>query len=244
MRSFLKSAEVAVSIDGEHLPVKLRRNAQARKMILRVDSTTGELKLTAPKHVPARELQKFLDENLDWIAEEKAKVADMPMLGPGDKFQLLGKDVIIEYTDTPPRKVALDDQFLTVGGPAEQAPARMERWLRAEAKKKLTDDATEYAAKLKTRFARVSIGDMKSRWGSCSSNGTLRFNWRLIMAPVAVRRYVTAHEVCHLLEMNHSPQFWGHVASLDANYKSNRKWLKDNGTALMRVRFRSHQTNG
>ncbi len=244
MKSFLKSAEVAVSVDGEHLPVKLRRNAQARKMILRVDSTTGELKLTAPKHVPARELQKFLDENLDWIAEEKAKVADVPVLGPGDRLRLFGMDVIIDYTNTPPRWVALCNQFLTVGGPAEQAPARMERWLKADAKKILTDDATEFADKLHTRFGRVSIGDMKSRWGSCSSNGTLRFNWRLIMAPVVVRRYVTAHEVCHLLEMNHSPQFWSHVASLDSNYKSNRKWLKDNGAALMRIRFRNHQTNG
>ena len=64
------------------------------------------------------------------------------------------------------------------------------------------------------------------------------------MAPVDVRRYVAAHEVCHLLEMNHSARFWAHVASLDANYKENRKWLKDGGSDLMRVRFKSHQTGG
>lgn len=244
MRSFLKAAELGVSIAGEHHPAKLRRNAQARKMILRVDAASGELKLTAPKHVPQRELQKFLDENVNWIAAEKAKVADVPRLGPGDSFPLLGDSVVIRYTGEPPRKVTFEDQTLTVGGPADQAPARLERWLRAEAKKILTNDASECAETLSISFGRISIGDMKSRWGSCSSSGTLRFNWRLIMAPVAVRRYVAAHEVCHLLEMNHSPQFWAHVASLDAAYKTNRKWLREKGADLMRIRFKSPQTGG
>ncbi|MBO6506223.1 MAG: M48 family metallopeptidase [Kordiimonadaceae bacterium] len=244
MRSFLKTADLGVSVEGLFLPVKLRRNAQARKMILRVDSTTGELKLTAPKHVSVRELQKFLDENQNWIAAEKAKVADMPELGPGDVFPLLGHRVVIHHTGVPPRKVSLADGQLTVGGPIDQAPARLVRWLRAEAKRILMDDAGEFAHQLGVSFKRVSIGDMKSRWGSCSSTGTLRFNWRLIMAPVDVRRYVAAHEVCHLLEMNHSPQFWAHVSSLDSRYKINRKWLREHGVDLMRLRFKNHQTDG
>ena len=243
MRAFLKSAELAVSIEGVQHPVKLRRNAQARKMILRVDSASGEIKLTAPKHVPARELKKFLHESRSWIAAEKAKVAMLPQLGSGDQFPLLGNRVTIEYTGVSPRKVTLTDRALTVGGPLDQAPARLERWFRAEAKRILTEDAQKCAEHLGTSFKRISIGDMKSRWGSCSSTGTLRFNWRLIMAPVDVRRYVAAHEVCHLLEMNHSPRFWAHVEGLDANYKENRKWLKEGGSDLMRVRFKSHQTD-
>lgn len=244
MRSFLKTADLGVSIEGVFQPVKLRRNAQARKMILRVDSTSGDLKLTAPKHVPVRELQKFLDENQTWIAAEKAKVAELPELGPGDAFPLLGDHVVIHHTGVPPRKVSLADGQLTVGGPIDQAPARQVRWLRAEAKRILTDDAGAFARQLGVSFNRVSIGDMKSRWGSCSSSGKLRFNWRLIMAPVDVRGYVAAHEVCHLLEMNHSPQFWAHVSSLDPHYKANRKWLREHGADLMRLRFRNHQTVG
>jgi predicted metal-dependent hydrolase len=82
-------------------------------------------------------------------------------------------------------------------------------------------------------YSSIRIGDQKTRWGSCSSNGTLSFSWRLMLAPPRVLDYVVIHELCHLTYMNHSREFWAKVASIDPDYREHRKWLKDNGDSLI-----------
>lgn len=82
-------------------------------------------------------------------------------------------------------------------------------------------------------YTRICIRDQKTRWGSCSSKGTLSFNWRLMLAPPEVLDYVVVHELCHLTCMNHSPAFWKRVESVLPDYAARRKWLKDHGEALM-----------
>lgn len=234
---------VALLGDGQ-VPVMLRRNARARKMILRVDGVSGDFKLTAPPHVSMRELQAFIDDSTAWLEAEHAKVTAVPPISSGDFMPFLGEQRRLVFTGEPPRKIAVSDTEIHVGGPGDQAPTRLERWLKRQAKIMLTADVTEFAATFGVVFGRVSIGDMKSRWGSCSSSGTLRFSWRLVLAPVDVRRYVAAHEVAHLLEMNHSEAFWCHVARVMPDYQPRRKWLRNEGADLMRLRFRNHQTVG
>ncbi len=82
-------------------------------------------------------------------------------------------------------------------------------------------------------YQRVCIRDQKTRWGSCSSKGTLSFNWRLILAPSDVLDYVIVHELCHLTHMNHSPEFWAAVEAVCPDYRTSRKWLKDHGKELV-----------
>ena len=82
-------------------------------------------------------------------------------------------------------------------------------------------------------YSRISIRDQKTRWGSCSSKGTLSFNWRLMLAPPAILDYVVVHELCHLTHMNHSPAFWQAVEKVYPDYKNARKWLKDHGSELV-----------
>lgn len=233
---------LTVDISGAKRLVKLRRNAQAKKMVLRVDALTGEIKLTAPPHVSSQALQKFLDENNGWVMTERAKVDARPSIQHGSMVPLMGVPHRVCCLDKPPRKVRVVDGEIHVGGPSDQAPARLLRWFKARAKEQLTEDAKHYADMLQVQFKRISIGDMKSRWGSCSSSGTLRFNWRLVMAKPFVRQYVAAHEVAHILEMNHSNRFWQHVADCMPTYKIERKWLKTYGQDLMQIRFNPTQT--
>lgn len=82
-------------------------------------------------------------------------------------------------------------------------------------------------------YNRITIRDQKTRWGSCSSKGTLSFNWRLMLAPPAILDYVVVHELCHLTHMNHSPMFWQAVESVCPDYKNARKWLKEHGNELV-----------
>ena len=121
----------------------------------------------------------------------------------------------------------LGDQLI-VGG-HEMGPGtlsdRLMSWMKKRAHAFFVDRAQEYASQLGLGFKRVSVRDTSSRWGSCSSKGTLSFSWRLILAPLHVADYVVVHEVCHLKEMNHSPKFWGLVAQCPT-YQQDRRGLK------------------
>lgn len=241
------------------LPVKVRQHAQARRLVMRIDRTLAQVRVTVPKHTRDREIHRFLQDHKSWIAAELEKLPPGAALRHGDNLMFLGQQHTVRFLDAPPRKIrrympktsipeesvsdvsvsgaALNDWFIDVGGPADQAPARLLRWLKKEASRRLSDRAKAHADTLDTGFNRLSIGDMRTRWGSCSGKGTLRFNWRLVLAPPNVLDYVAAHEVGHLLEMNHSPAFWAQVKRCKPDYEIHRRWLKTKGQALMAVRI-------
>ncbi len=90
-----------------------------------------------------------------------------------------------------------------------------------------------FAEKIGVSYGKITLRQQKTRWGSCSANGNLNFNWLLILAPPQVLDYVVVHELCHRKEMNHSPAFWKEVEAILPDYREKRKWLKDNGWRLM-----------
>lgn len=123
---------------------------------------------------------------------------------------------------------------LQVKGTPEHCPRRLKDWLIRSAKKDLEQRVAHHAGLLGVTYQRVSVRDQSSRWGSCSTSGTLSFSWRLIMAPPEILNYVAAHEVAHLKEMNHSRSFWSIVARLCPEYKDAETWLTEKGPELHR----------
>ncbi len=104
---------------------------------------------------------------------------------------------------------------------------------RLEAREILSQSAHYWASRMGARYGRIAIREQKTRWGSCSAKGNLNFNWRLILAPPEIRDYVVIHELCHLAYLNHSKEFWNKVAEFCPEYKTHRRWLKENGHTLM-----------
>jgi len=126
-----------------------------------------------------------------------------------------------------------DGGVLTCGGPPDQFAIRIERWLKREALRLLAEDTAHYAAKAGVTVTRVAIGDPKARWGSCSGDGTIRYSWRLLLAPGFVRRATVAHEVAHRVHMHHGPAFHALVARLfEGDPDTSRHWLRTHGAAL------------
>ena len=109
---------------------------------------------------------------------------------------------------------------------------QLEKWYRREAGEVFHAKALEYAAVLHVDFKNIRVKDQKSRWGSCSSNRNMNFNWRILMAPEPVCDYVIIHELCHLVHMNHSPDFWNLVESICPGYREYKRWLKEHGEEL------------
>lgn len=226
-----------VDLMGEAVPVTVRRNARAKRLILRVSKATGDVTLTLPPRASKRMAERFISEHTHWLEKELGNVTKIVPLGAGDQVPFLGDVLTLEYTGAAPRTVWLDEESLIVGGPVDMAAIRLENWFKKQAKLVLSERASHYADKLGVSYKRISIGDMKSRWGSCSESGTLRFNWRLVMAPFEVLDYVAAHEVAHLREMNHSERFWAHVAHCVPDHKVWRRWLKKEGNNLFHISF-------
>jgi len=226
-----------VNLNGEKVPVHVRRNSRAKRLILRIDHASGAIKLTLPLRANARAAEKFLSTQHDWLLRGRAAIAPLDVVGNGSKISYLGEMHDVVFTGMPPRRATRADGKIHVGGPIDMAPKRLEKWVRTEAKKLLDVRAAAHAETLAVSYKRISIGDMSSRWGSCSATGTLRFNWRLLMAPPLVLDYVAAHEVAHLREMNHSDKFWAEVAKCVPDHKALRRWLKTEGSDLFKIRF-------
>jgi hypothetical protein len=123
---------------------------------------------------------------------------------------------------------------ICVTGEKEHAPRRFSDWLRTEVRKDIAVSVGKHAQTLECTPKRIAIRDQATRWGSCSTSGTLSFSWRLIFAPPFVLDYVAAHEVAHLREMNHGPKFWRLVRDAVPAMQKARYWLKMYGAELHR----------
>jgi predicted metal-dependent hydrolase len=123
---------------------------------------------------------------------------------------------------------------ICVSGGEQHGPRRLADWLRGQAKTELTSRTHHHAANLGCQVKRISVRDQSTRWGSCSTTGTISFSWRLIFAPTFVLDYVAAHEAAHLREMNHGPRFWRLVRDTMPEMQKARNWLKQNGAELHR----------
>ena len=169
------------------------------------------------------------------VVDEQARVSvRIPLRGS----KTVAKNLVREKKDWIFEKVALQKRRKQVResqNASRYSPeqcAGMERRYREAAKEYFPKRADYYAQQLGVSYERIRIAGQKTRWGSCSSKGTLSFNWKLMLAPPKVLDYVVVHEICHLKEMNHSPRFWRLVEELMPDYKEYRKWLKENGNTL------------
>ena len=219
-------------------PVEVHRHPRARRMTLRVSHTKRTVRLTVPRSVGKLEANAFINQHLDWL---KQQIHDLPENVPfADQavFPLEGEMCRILFVDRLPgrRSVLLEDtadgKIMRVDNSLGDGPERVLGWLKQRARSVLLEASRKHADRLGLSFARISVRDQSTRWGSCSSNGTLSFSWRLILAPDYVLDYVCAHEVAHLEEMNHSSRFWKLVERTLPDYDRARIWLRENGGVL------------
>jgi predicted metal-dependent hydrolase len=137
----------------------------------------------------------------------------------------------------PGRGIRLEGDRLLVPGNPATAGARIAAWLKVLARDRLATASTRYAGLVGRDYSSLALRDTRSRWGSCSPDGRLMFSWRLVMAPPSVLDYVAAHEVAHLVELNHSPAYWAVVTRICPRWKVERAWLHAHGQTLHRLRF-------
>lgn len=218
------------------IPLTICVSPRARRMHLRIDSRSRTAILTIPRRVSQRRALAWAAGHREWLEAQLARIPDRTPIVPGAPIPLFGVPRRLDWDPHRPRRIEVEPDRLLAGGPIEGLEARVLRWLRAQALALLQSETEEFAAKAGVKVTRVGVGDPVSRWGSCSSSGTIRYSWRLILAPDFVRRATVAHEVAHVVHLHHGPEFHDLVEQLlEADPKPARNWLRRHGAALHRI---------
>jgi len=227
------TAEVTVEVDGVRLPVRIRRNPRARRVVLRIVGTGDGLALTLPNGVPIADGLALVERERAWIAARLRVIPPRQPFADGVLIPFLGEPHLIRHRPDRARGVVRHGGAFEVGGDAELLSARLTRWLRAAALSELSARSASKANRLGKPIRGIRVREMRSRWGSCSAHGDLSYNWRLVMAPSFVIDYVAAHEVAHLAWHNHGEAFWATVATLTSGVPLARRWLRTDGSRLL-----------
>ena len=220
--------------------VTLKVNRRARRVSLRLDRTRREIVATAPSPRRLHEAAAFARERAVWIAERIAELPDAAPIQPGIMLQVFGEPVLLEQGSGRARWLAATDgqsARITAMGEGEGYARAVTLMLKKRAMGVLSERTEVYAAMLGAPMPKVTIMDAKGRWGSCrpgirGGEASIRYSWRLALAPFEVADYVAAHECAHLLELNHGPKFWAHVKALVGDMRPHRDWLKAEGARL------------
>jgi predicted metal-dependent hydrolase len=189
------------------VPIEIRPLKTARRLRLRFDEAYGVLKLTCPWRTSRRAALAWALDQRDWIEAQLARSEPGEPFEPGATIPIEGEEVRIAWDPAEPRTPRLASGELRCGGPQEGLSRRIELFLKRRALDVMSREVAQYAAAVDVAAASVSVGDAGSRWGSCSSQRRIRLSWRLILAPQALRRFVVAHEVAHLVHLDHSAEF-------------------------------------
>lgn len=229
-------------VSGRELPLRVVENARATRLTLRIDANGRGLRVTVPPGIAAREVENFLDRHQGWLEARLAKLPDQPRVRPGIKLPLRGRPHLIVHEPGKRGTVEVRENdgepIIVVFGDEKHLPRRICDFLKREAKREIEALVAKHTAEVGRKAKAIRFKDTSSRWGSCTSDGTLSFSWRIMMAPAPVIDYLVAHEVAHLKEMNHGPKFWALCNHLCPRTNEMRQWLKRNGAALQAIEFK------
>jgi predicted metal-dependent hydrolase len=229
-----------IAVGGRSLALETVRSPRASRLTLRIARDGRSARLTAPPHVREREMADFLARHMGWLESKLAAYPERPVLRPGVKVPVRGMPhLIIAQSGRGVTRLVQGEAGpeIHVFGAREAAARRIADFLKKEARATIEPMAMRDAAQTGRKFRSIRFRDTSSRWGSCSHDGQLSFSWRIMMAPPKVIAYLVAHEVAHLTEMNHGPQFWALCRTLCPDTDTCRAWLKRNGGKLQAIAF-------
>ncbi len=222
-----------IELDGETVPITLRRMKNAKRLTLRLAPDGSEVRITLPKWARSAEAIAFAHARRDWLASQFARIPRRDAPTPGGELLYRGEALRIEWDEAAPRRPRQDQGSVRIGGPLAALEKRLKSWLEREALSLFESDMVEYCERADLPQVPVGLSRAQKRWGSCSDKQRIRLNWRLIQAPDFVRRSVVAHEVTHLVHFDHSPAFHALLGEIyEGDISAADGWLKQHGRSL------------
>ncbi len=220
------------------MPIQIDKLIRARRRtIALILERDGSLTVRAPKRATLQDIHGFIHKKENWIERSRRKLRAIittprKEFVDGETFLFLGREYELRLVPRQRQTLHFDSGFTLTVSARPRAEALFTKWYKTQALTIFTERVTHYANLHGFSPKQVKVTSAKTRWGSCSANGTINFTWRLVMAPLEVIDYVVIHELVHLRIKNHSQKFWQAVELLCSAYKSHRKWLHDHGEKL------------
>ena len=219
-------------VAADDLTYRVRRSDRARRVRVRVEPD-GSVEVVLPRRARQREADHAVQQLRPWIDRRLADVAvaRRAIDRPAGTVPYLGTALTLRDEPGRTRAHRRGDELLIPAG--ESGPLALERWYRRAARTEIAPRLDAACAQLSVNYTGLTIRNQRTRWGSCSRTGALAFNWRLLLGPGAVLDYVVWHEACHLVVFDHSRDFWSLLGEHLHSYEASRRWLRDNGAALV-----------
>lgn len=222
---------------GQTVPYETRRSTEATEP--RIDVDIQGVRVVLPDDA-TDDPEQLLSENAAWVLEKKQKYDTYRQQVPdraftvGETFPYHGEphEIIVEQRST---SEIVDQEFRLAKHHVDQTSIKraLETLYRRKSREWFADQAGHIAQEMGVEYDEIEIRNQRTKWGSCSTSGTLGLNWRLMMAPPEIGRYIVVHELAHLREQNHSTEFWSLVEEHDTNYRDHAEWLQENSTKLV-----------
>jgi predicted metal-dependent hydrolase len=215
-----------------------KTHPRSRSIKIKVESS-GEVVVVTPKQVSKKVIESFVIEQSVWIQKHLNLINKKKEFSEtATTIAIFGKKYIKKEVtnDTQKAGAAIKGNTLLINQPSYiqkvKSTKYIERFLKNSAEKYIVPRTHQLAKKMSISFGKITLKQQKTRWGSCSSEGNLNFNWRLVHAPTKIIDYVIIHELAHRIHMNHSAAFWNLVAQYDPSHREHRGWLKRNGMSV------------
>lgn len=224
-------------------PVTIKRTGRRKTVAIRI--VEGTVQVAAPMRLSEKRITTLIAQKEKWIRKKLVEDAERPKMRPrqfvnGESFFYLGNQHKLELMPGARGVVQFNCGRLDLSVPGtlegesgkRYVKRQLTRWYREKATESLDVKTDTFSAHLGVQPNHVEVKYFKSRWGSCSRDGTIKYNWRVIMAPHHVIDYLVVHELAHLVHHNHSPEYWKVVESCLPDYRESRRWLKEYGATL------------
>ena len=218
-------------------PVVISRKNNIRRLSLKVCRITGEISINAPKFLSESEIYKFYNLNRNWIHNQINQCLVPKIVKEGLFLPVEGNLYEIVVKKSCSKIKILENNQICIPKNISDIGKELQTFLLKYCKSVMIPIILKKSNLIQKKIKKISFKDTKSRWGSCSSTGSIMLNWRLIMVPPSVYNYVIIHEIAHLVHMNHGPLFWKLVQELSPNYSKDKEWLKKNGREIRRYIF-------
>lgn len=226
-----------MQIGDAAVPYQLRRSRRRRTLGLTV--THKEVRIHAPSWTPRGEIERYVIQQQSWLTRVWASIQarrQQPVSGPLDTVRYLGRLLTLDVRPSLFESVRRHGAILRIHAPADADVSALVRdWLRERAERILTWRLARLAQQLERKPTRFALSNAQTQWGSCTQRGNIRLNWRLVQAPLTLIDYVAAHELAHLVHLNHSPRFWAEVARLCPDSIARRAELRTMSGILFQI---------
>lgn len=225
--------------------IKFSVEYRKRKSLAIQIIASNDIRVLVPKTISKQQILDLVESKANWIVakldiiSKREQLAVPKQFVNGELFHYLGREYKLVITLTKqtkqPEVILKSSEIHIIASSTTETDIKaiLIQWYKEQAMKLLAERVALYGKTIGVQPTKIRLSNAQKRWGSCSSKGSLLINWRLVMAPLEVFDYVVVHELCHLVHLNHSKDYWNLVRSIIPNYQQRKEWLKDNGMALM-----------